>query len=94
MLPADATGKVFRSKSGKFFEVIRPFVGATPKALGLAHGDVLAVDECGNYFLSQSDQVVFWDREDGQFKVLADTFGQFLAGLEVHAPAVLKQRSG
>ena len=34
---------------------------------------------------------MFWDHEDGQFKVLAETFEQFLAGLELRAPTALKQ---
>lgn len=52
---------------------------------------MLAEDESGNYFLCRKGQVVFWDHEDGQFKVLADTFEQFLAGLELGPSAVLKQ---
>jgi hypothetical protein len=90
MLPIDAVGKVFRSRSGELFGAIRPVTGATPSDFGLAHGDVFAEDECGNYFLRQLNQVLFWDHEDGQLKVLADTFELFLAGLELRAPAVLK----
>jgi len=91
MLPDDAVGKVFRSKSGEIFGAIRPVTGAAPKALSLARGEVFAEDDCGNYFLRQTDQVLFWDHEEGQFKVLTDTFEQFLASLELCPSAVLKR---
>jgi len=90
MLPIQAIGKVFRSKSGEFFGAIRPLAEATPKALCLAHGEVFAEDDCGNYFLCRGDQVLFWDHENGQFEVLANTFEQFLAGLEPCPPVAIK----
>ena len=90
MLPVQAIGKVFRSESGEFFGAIRPLGGTVPKALSLAHGEVFAEDDCGNYFLCRDDQVVFWDHENGKFKVLAHTFERFLAGLELCLPAAIK----
>lgn len=91
MLPADAIGKFFRSGSGELFGAIRPLTGMAPKALSLAYGEAFAEDECGNFFLCRRGQVVFWDHEDCQFKVLADTFEKFLAGLELGPSAVPKQ---
>lgn len=89
MLLDDAVGKVFRSKSGEIFGAIRPVSEAVPKALNLTRGEVFSEDDCGNYFLRQTCQVLFWDHEDGQFKVLADTFELFLAGSELRPSAVL-----
>ncbi|ULU26766.1 SMI1/KNR4 family protein [Dyella terrae] len=91
MLPVDAVGKVFRSRSGEIFGALRPITGTAPKALSLTGGEVFAEDDCGNYFLRHTDQVVFWDHEDGQFTVIADTFEQFLGGLEPRPVAVLKR---
>jgi hypothetical protein len=81
---------VFRSKSGEFFGAIRPLGGTVPEALSLAHGEVFAEDDCGNYFLRRDDQVVFWDHENGQFEVLAHTFERFLDGLKLCPPAAIK----
>jgi len=82
MLPANAIGKLFRSESGEIFGALRPPVGRVPKALSLAHGEVFAEDECGNYFFSQGGEVLFWDHETGEFRTLADSLELFLARLE------------
>ena len=90
MLPAVAIGKVFRSESGETFGALRRVAGRVPKVLSLSHGEVFAEDECGNYFLSQGDQVLFWDHETGEFRTLADSFQLFLARLERLTSPTLK----
>ena len=52
-------GKVFKNASGEEFGIIRETKPPYPNAL--AATNVLAEDECGNYFIEISGDVLFWD---------------------------------
>ena len=41
---------------------------------------VIAVDDCGNYFVNVQDRIYFWDHELGEREFLAKSLEEFLLG--------------
>lgn len=71
-------GKVFRAKDGTEYGVIRKAYAPYPD--GVSEPDVIAEDECGNYFLKSAGAVSFWDHETGQGSTVAESLEDFVDG--------------
>lgn len=71
-------GKVFRSSSGSEYGIIRKTTEPLPEEL--SESDVIAEDECGNYFVQANLEVHFWDHETRESTVLARSINEFIAG--------------
>lgn len=74
-------GKVFISKSGSAYGVIRKAVAPYPKEL--SSSNVLAEDESGNYFLTENEIIYFWDHETSESEVLAKSLQCFISGCSI-----------
>ena len=73
-------GKVFKDKNGEVFGIIRR--AKPPYPSELSGINVLAEDECGNYFTEISGVVLFWDHETSEQKVLSSSLNEFISGCE------------
>lgn len=73
-----AFGKVFKSESGTEYGVIRKASEPFPKIL--ADSNVLAEDECGNYFIEVNKAVYFWDHETDESEFLSGSISEFISG--------------
>ena len=71
-------GKVFRTSDGSEFGVIRKTSAPLPEEL--SESDVIAEDECGNYFVRENRSIHFWDHETSKFTILANSVNEFIAG--------------
>lgn len=81
-------GKVFKNASGEEFGIIRETKPPYPNAL--AGTNVLAEDECGNYFIEISGEVLFWDHETNEQKVLSSSVNEFISGCGATSEVVLE----
>ena len=73
-------GKVFKNDNGEAFGIIRET--KPPYPVELSDTNVLAEDECGNYFIEIDGEVVFWDHETNGRKVLSSSLKEFVSGCE------------
>ncbi len=71
-------GKVFRTSDGGEYGVIRKTKEPVPEEL--SESDLIAEDECGNYFIQVNFEVHFWDHETSESTVLAHSINEFIAG--------------
>lgn len=71
-------GKVFRTKDGSEYGIIRKTKEPFPEEL--SKSDLIAEDECGNYFIQENFEVHFWDHETSESTVLAHSIKEFIAG--------------
>lgn len=72
-----AFGKVFKSETGVEYGVIRKAREPFPESL--VTSNVLAEDDCGNYFVLLNEAVCFWDHETGESAVLSDSISDFVS---------------
>jgi len=71
-------GKVFKASDGSEYGIVRGTTEPFPEELsGL---NVIAEDECGNYFLQENLRIHFWDHETRESTVLAQSINEFIAG--------------
>lgn len=73
-----AFGNVFTSPNGVEYGVIRKCDGNFP--IEISGANVLAEDECGNYFLEMHGSILFWDHETNERLLLANSLNDFIAG--------------
>ncbi|MFA0115061.1 SMI1/KNR4 family protein [Vibrio sp. 10N.261.46.E11] len=68
-------GKIFIDSSGYEYGVIRKTISTTPKELS----DVTAIaeDECGNYFILNTQGIFFWDHETSARTFLSASLQEF-----------------
>ena len=71
-------GKIFIDKNGTQYGIIRK--PKVPFPTELSHMDILAEDECGNFFVKLHNAVWFWDHETTNIVLLADTVDEFING--------------
>tara|TARA_Y100001001_G_scaffold159926_1_gene181663 strand:- start:1668 stop:1997 length:330 start_codon:yes stop_codon:yes gene_type:complete len=69
-------GKVFKATDGTEYGVLRKASGPYPD--DVLKADVIAEDECGNYFLESAAGVSFWDHETGQASIIAESLKKFV----------------
>ncbi|MCU4676572.1 SMI1/KNR4 family protein [Catenovulum sp. 2E275] len=72
-----AFGKVFKSENGVEYGIIRK--GNLPFPKVLSNSNVLAEDDCGNYFVLLNEAVCFWDHETGESKILSGSVNDFVS---------------
>jgi len=72
-----AFGKVFKSETGVEYGVIRKAKEPFPEVLSTLN--VLAEDDCGNYFVLLNGCVFFWDHETEESEVLSDSISDFVS---------------
>jgi hypothetical protein len=70
-------GKVFKDDVGNEFGVIRKTTLPFPE--DISEYEVIAEDECGNYFLNISDCIIFWDHETNTKVELSKTLHEFIS---------------
>lgn len=70
-------GKVFKSENGLEYGVIRK--AKLPFTEVLSTLNVLADDDCGNYFVLLNEAVCFWDHETGDNEVLFESVDDFVS---------------
>ena len=76
----NAYGKVFKNEKEEEFGIIRETKPPYPAELSGAK--VLAEDECGNYFIEIDSEVLFWDHETNEQKILSSSLSEFVSGCE------------
>ncbi|MCG7200220.1 SMI1/KNR4 family protein [Marinobacter pelagius] len=69
-------GKVFKATDGTEYGVLRKASGPYPDDVPKA--DLIAEDECGNFFLKSAAGVSFWDHETGQASIIAESMEEFV----------------
>ena len=74
----DIFGKIFIDKNGTQYGIIRK--PQAPFPTELSDMDILAEDECGNFFVKLYSAVWFWDHETVNMVLLADTLEDFANG--------------
>ena len=72
---ADCLGKAVLGSDGIEYGLIR--LTNKPYPDELVDIDVLAEDECGNYFLLINARIYFWDHETGVKTEIAKSLGEF-----------------
>tara|TARA_B100001063_G_scaffold246635_1_gene286680 strand:- start:2371 stop:2700 length:330 start_codon:yes stop_codon:yes gene_type:complete len=72
-----AFGKVFKSETGVEYGVIRKAKEPFPEVLSTSN--VLAEDDCGNYFVLLNEAVCFWDHETGENHFLSGSVNDFVS---------------
>ena len=70
-------GKMFKDNRGNEFGVIRE--AHSPFSDDLSGYDVLAEDDCGNYFVIVSNCIFFWDHETNKMTELSKTLDEFVS---------------
>lgn|SRR5690554_3050008 len=78
-------GKVFKASNGSEYGILRETVAPLPDDLSGSH--IFAEDECGNYFISKSDGIYFWDHETRKAEIIAVSIEEFIEGCVV-PPAI------
>jgi hypothetical protein len=82
-------GKIFRSRDGDEYGVIRAVFGPVPSDL---QGQALAEDGCGNFFvLLKSGAVAFWDHESSETTLLVESLAHFVSALVFPEPVALRE---
>ncbi|MBM5570749.1 MULTISPECIES: SMI1/KNR4 family protein [Deefgea] len=71
-------GQVFRASDGNEFGIIRP--ASEPFPDELLSTEVVAEDECGNYFILKAGEVFFWNHENSDLSVIANSISDFISG--------------
>ena len=69
-------GKIFKLNSEEQYGPIRPIYGELPDELTRKY-KALAEDSCGNYFITQGGDVLFWDHETSEVIKLSSSFDGF-----------------
>ncbi|WP_211233691.1 SMI1/KNR4 family protein [Zooshikella ganghwensis] len=72
-----AFGKIFTSNHGTEYGVIRK--SQEPFPVELAKSNILAEDDCGNYFIEVNGGIHFWDHEIGDNEFLAKSMEEFIS---------------
>ncbi|UXK09530.1 SMI1/KNR4 family protein [Shewanella putrefaciens] len=72
-----AFGKIFKSETGVEYGVIRKAKEPFPEVLSTSN--VLAEDDCGNYFILSNEAVCFWDHETGENAFLSKSVDDFVS---------------
>jgi len=75
-----AYGKIYKDAGGEEFGIIRE--ANPPYPVELSNVNVLAEDECGNYFIEIAGEVLFWDHETNEQKILSSSVSEFISGCE------------
>ena len=81
-------GKVFKLNDENEFGIIRKAIEPYPHSF--SGSDVLAEDECGNYFILKNQRVVFWDHETSEELILANDIEEFITGCTTPTEATLE----
>ena len=71
-------GKVFVNSSDEEYGIIGK--ADEPYPVELQHKKIIAEDECGNYFILFEGDILFWDHETSEFKVLSCSLQEFVSG--------------
>ncbi|EGR1122352.1 TPA: SMI1/KNR4 family protein [Vibrio parahaemolyticus] len=71
-------GQIFIDSFGNEYGVIRKVDGAIPEELSGV--EVIAEDECGNYFILNKQNVYFWDHETSNSALLTTSITEFKNG--------------
>lgn len=72
---AELFDKEFVDDNGEEYGLLRAVDGDPPEEI--VDCKLIAEDSCGNYFILDKGQVVFWDHETSERTVLAPTFQEF-----------------
>jgi hypothetical protein len=81
-------GKVFINSYGEEFGVIRETNPPYPDEI--SKYEVIAEDECGNYFTLEFGKVCFWEHETNNRIVLANSIKNFIVGCSQPSDVELK----
>jgi hypothetical protein len=81
-------GKVFQATDGTEYGVIRKATGPYPDEI--SESDVIAEDDCGNYFLKSAGAVSFWNHETGKSLPIAKSLEEFVDGCVAPSEAELE----
>jgi len=91
MRTADVIGKHFKDSDGTWYGPMRSIdvlSKAIEEDLAAAQVSPFASDDCGNYFVTTTDGIAFWDHETGDIELLSSTPDEFIAHLQAHGPVV------
>ena len=91
MKTTDVIGKHFKDSDGTWYGPMRSIdVLSKPieEALAAAQVSPFASDDCGNYFVTTTHGIAFWDHETGDIELLASTAEEFTANLQAHVPVM------
>lgn len=71
----ECIGKAINGVDGTTYGLIRNALKPFPNEL--KNLEVLAEDECGNYFVTIDGQVYFWDHETSEKSLISGSFSEF-----------------
>lgn len=73
-------GQVFTNSDGEEYGVIRKTKAPFPSEIAMEN--IIAEDECGNYFIQKNNYIYFWDHELNELIQLANSLREFKAGCD------------
>ncbi|WP_159120509.1 hypothetical protein ACI7YQ_19905 (plasmid) [Alteromonas marina] len=68
-------GKAVRANNGVEYGLVR--AATKPYPAELFNYNVLAEDECGNYFIEFKSKIYFWDHEINEKTLISDSISEF-----------------